>query len=527
MVTIDYKSAFFKDGKFVKQSVRAKKYDDFFTALSAIHGTDNRSELLWLLDNERPVCRECGSFTKYKNYECGYAELCSLECLRKNDLTNQRRINSIKGFFQMHHKVENPMQLESTKAAVSSTVANRYGVNWYTQTATFKEESEKSSLQTWGTKIPSQAAELKDRIKQNVISKYGRECARDFSEQRKIRIERVIDWCLELGIGHQEFDADKNLRDEIYSFTHECGHTWCQTIDTLPACSVCHRGSKVEQSVKEWIKSLDIDYKFNDRTQIKPLELDVFIPSRSLAVEVNGLYWHHDDSGRTSVKDKTDICQKAGIHLVSIWEHEWADDLKRKKIQSMIKVKLGLADRKVYARQTEVVDVGLDEARDFLNANHIQGWASASKTVGLKLGDELVMVMSTGVRRWCTGSDVEIIRLCTKNDVIVIGGFSKLLKQFAGVRLLSYCDRRFGSGAGYEAAGFTLDGISKPNYVWWKHKYFLPRGSTTKKRLPKLLGDAFNPNLSEDVNMRAAGWKKLSDAGNLRYVYISRSATPS
>lgn len=513
-------SVFFKNGKFVKQSVRAKRYDAFFRELAITHHTTNRSELLWLITNERPVCRQCGNPTKFKNYETGYRHLCSDACARKDTLTKQRRVQSIKGFFQNHHMLDNPMQLSSTKCKVANTNLEKYGTPWYVQTNDFKNASTENALEKWGCTSPQQSQILKDSIRHSIFSKYGRSTARDFTENRINRIAKVEQWCIDLTISHEQLDPQKVMSEHKYTFYHTCGNTWQQAIGTvLPVCSACHRGSKVEKHIKAWIKSLAIPVKFNDRTLIKPLELDIVLAEHNLAIEVNGLYWHHDDSGRPTVRAKTDLCAEKGIQLISIWEHEWYDEIMREKIKSVILAKLGMAKR-IFARKTSLRVLDLETSRNFLNQNHVQGWASASETIGLFHGDDLVMVMSTGRRRWAIGSDQEIIRLCTKMGLVVVGGFTKLLSYYRGQRLLSYCDRRFGNGRGYEAAGFTRDGITKPNYLWWKNTAFLKRGSTTRKRLPVLLGEMFHPDLSENDNMRAANWKKLSDAGNLRYVLL-------
>lgn len=517
---MNIKENFFKDNKFIKQSVRAKKYDSFFTELSLKFGTSNRSELLWLIDNDRPVCRECGEQTKFLNYEAGYRQLCSNKCAQSNSLTKNRRVEATKAFFRTHHKVNNCMQIQSTRDKLSKTNQERYNTPWYVETETFKDSAKQTSLANWGTENPQQSVTIKEQIKQSIFKKYGRSTARSFEENRLVRIALVEDWCKDMNITHQPFSIESNLGTHEYLMSHVCGEEWKQQIGTLlPVCPVCHRGSKVEQSVKAWISSLNIPVKYNDRQTIKPLELDILLYEHGIAIEVNGLYWHHDDSGRTSVKDKTDLCSSNGIQLISIWENEWYDELTRNKIKGMIQAKLGLGKR-IFARKTKLRQLTLNECRDFLNMYHLQGWTSSSISYGLFHEDELVMSISVGVRRWNGSSEREIIRLCSKSGINVIGGFSKLLKIFNNEPLLSYCDRRFGNGNGYLKVGFVLDHITKPNYQWWKGNTFLKRGSTTRKRLPNLLGEMYDPVFSENDNMRASGFKKLSDAGNLRFVLI-------
>ena len=67
----------------------------------------------------------------------------------------------------------------------------------------------------------------------------------------------------------------------------------------------------------------------NCRNIIAPLEIDIFIPSKNIAIEYDGLYWHSSNkfSGRTIEKkyhlNKTEQCLKKGIKLIHIFENEW------------------------------------------------------------------------------------------------------------------------------------------------------------------------------------------------------------
>lgn len=76
----------------------------------------------------------------------------------------------------------------------------------------------------------------------------------------------------------------------------------------------------------EYIESLGFDIVRNDRTIIKPQELDVYIPSEQVAFEYNGEYWHskHPEGYH---EGKTLVCARAGVTLIHIWEKEWLKDL--------------------------------------------------------------------------------------------------------------------------------------------------------------------------------------------------------
>jgi len=55
--------------------------------------------------------------------------------------------------------------------------------------------------------------------------------------------------------------------------------------------------SKIELSLVEFVKSLNIPIQHSNRTIIAPLELDIVIPSKKLAIEFNGNYWHSEQRG--------------------------------------------------------------------------------------------------------------------------------------------------------------------------------------------------------------------------------------
>ena len=119
---------------------------------------------------------------------------------------------------------------------------------------------------------------------------------------------------------------------------HSCGHIFIKRIDRLyNTCPKCNR-SKGEKEVAAFIKEIYNGLVIeNDRTILKPKELDVYLPDIGFAVEYNGDYWHNKKPvGYHS--GKTDNCKKRGITLLHVWESDWkADkDLWKHKIQEVL-----------------------------------------------------------------------------------------------------------------------------------------------------------------------------------------------
>jgi hypothetical protein len=113
-------------------------------------------------------------------------------------------------------------------------------------------------------------------------------------------------------------------------------------------CPVCpSKVSKWEFEVKKFIDSLNIDYISNDRTQlVNPntnhnLELDIWFPQLSKAIECNGSYWHSIENASKRDKIKSMLCKKRNINLLVLDDIEWAEDKPfcKHKVRNFITIK--------------------------------------------------------------------------------------------------------------------------------------------------------------------------------------------
>lgn len=294
-------------------------------------------------------------------------------------------------------------------------------------------------------------------------------------------------------------------------------------------CRFCERShSAAEEELYEMVKKYggsDILFKNGNRKIIPPYELDIYIPSKKLAIEFDGLYWHSEFNGGKDRKYhlmKTEKCEEIGIQLIHVFENEWNN--KRKITESRIKNLLGVYDSTVYARNCEISEISPDVSRKFLNENHIQGACNSSVRVGLFKDGSLISLMTFSRPRFRKdGTEWEIVRFCNKTGYHIPGGASKLLKWFERKynpkNLISYADRRWSNGKLYKALGFSLIGKSKPNYWYLKNTYDEPinRVRCQKHRLSKIL-DVFDNKLSEHENMRNNGYDRIFDCGNLVFM---------
>lgn len=247
--------------------------------------------------------------------------------------------------------------------------------------------------------------------------------------------------------------------------------------------------SSEENNVYEYIKQLGFEVEQSNRSILKGKELDIFVPSKNLAIEVNGVYWHSDlKKERLYHYNKFKACQEKGIRLLQITDYEW--NTKRNKMENLIKNSLGASDReKINARSCEVISLTAKECKDFYEQNHPQGHSANKINYGLKTKEgTIVAIMSFGYGKTSRGSGRataawELSRYATSASVR--GGASKLFKAFIRehnpdeVRSFSMND--WFDGGLYKTLGFTGEEI-KPDYRVFHHALGLLSKSHWQRR---------------------------------------------
>jgi len=288
-------------------------------------------------------------------------------------------------------------------------------------------------------------------------------------------------------------------------------------------CPYCKKSgvSTLENEVVEFMRAFAPCVQ-GDRKQISPKELDCFVPSKNLAVEFNGLYWHSEAKiDKNYHKDKNSLCRDRGIDLIQIFEDEWVN--KKEICKSIISNRLGVNSSTFYGRKLSVIPCDFKVAREFLNANHIQGFVPAQRYLSLvdKSG-EIRAVATFSYNRLKKDGSWELVRYCSALGTNVVGGLPKLVKHFLkaeGVtRLISYCCLRWFNGEGYKKAGFTLLNEGPPSYFYTNKQVRYSRHVAKKHKLKRLLPD-FDEALTETENMLAAKFLKIYDCGNLLFEF--------
>ena len=283
--------------------------------------------------------------------------------------------------------------------------------------------------------------------------------------------------------------------------------------------------SHAEKLIVQYIKEI-CNYKIivKDREILKGKELDIYIPEKKLAIEFNGSYWHS-----TLYKDKlyhqqkTLECAYKGIQLIHIFEYEWLNEDSQEKIKSLLRNLLSNNNKRIYARNTVVKEIDGKISKEFIDKYHLQCHVNASINIGMFYKNELIGVMTFSKPRYDTKYEYEIIRLCYKDNIKVIGGTEKIFKYFTKRykpnSIMTYADITKFTGNVYTRIGFKLTEdryITPPNYVWIdpNSDKVLKRYQTQKHKLIKQgLGTEDQTEVEIMTNL---GFLQIYDSGNLK-----------
>lgn len=330
------------------------------------------------------------------------------------------------------------------------------------------------------------------------------------------------------------------------------GHEWKSTVGNRSAgngCPKCHAPSKPEVELLDIVTTLVAPLEvvgqqmvFGDRRRA-----DVFVPALSVAVEFNGLYWHHDGRvSRDHHADRTALAAKQGVRLVHVWEDDWRD--RRDVVIRGLAARLGVSsalpkvladlDPKCWqtagARTLELAEVDGSHSAAFMDANHIQGAVACTRWFALRDHDGDIRALlglrspRANARTKRAEGQWEITRYATRGTVP--GGFSRLLRLAErnllaeGVTLtqwVTFAAKDISEGGMYEATGFTVAGEQRPDYRYvgprtrWRRT---PKERFQRKRFredPDLLWDE---SWTERQAAEANGLLRIWDSGKTKYI---------
>ena len=284
-----------------------------------------------------------------------------------------------------------------------------------------------------------------------------------------------------------------------------------------------------EKEIGCFLNNLGVKYDANRQILIGK-EIDMLIPTLKLGVEFDGLKWHTEFFGKKGHKyhlDKTVRCNEKGYGLIHIFEDEYVNckEIVLSKLKHILKKDYDLP--KVAGRKITVKEIKSNDAKEFLNKYHIQGFYKSSVYVGGYYDDKLIAVMALKNGN-VKNESWELTRFATDYHYIYQGVASKLFSFFIKLKepnvVVSFADRRWTPWSNnnlYTKLGFTLDNITKPDYRYYNENVDrykrVHKMSMSKSILNKKYG--FPMTMTELEMTKELGYDRIWDCGLFKYVW--------
>jgi len=457
---------------------------------------------------ENPKC-PCGKYTKFNTTTKLFLQYCSNKCKwNNNDKIQEAKKNTCNRLYDS----DNVLSSVYGKGKILETNMSKYGVSNYTKTDEYKQrvKGRKSNPETI---LKTQASHRKL-----------------FYSSLSTRYPNFIPlFTLE------EYTGVKGYIQ--YDWTCKtCNKDFKSSIDngSSPVCTHCKPiGTKHELLVRDFLDTKNIKYEYNYR-KILPSkkELDVYIPSLNLGIELCGLRWHSTyvaHYGKMDHLAKQIECEEQGIRLITIFDDEIFQ--KKQIVFNRIKSNIGLVKRKVYARKCEVVEVSPIFCKTFLEKYHIQGHIGGMYRYCLRYNNRIVAIMTFNKGRLATGNTnkegiYELGRYCTIANFSIVGGAGKLfqyfIKQINPKEIFSYCDKRWNTGKVYENIGMTFVKDTVPNYYYTKDfKSRLHRMKFQKNKLKDM--PSYKEELTEEEILKLENYYRVWDCGSKLFTWKIKS----
>lgn len=377
-----------------------------------------------------------------------------------------------------------------------------------------QKNRERTLQKVYGVKVPFHNETIKDKAKQTMLNRFGVE----YTAQSKELTEKMQTTMLKR-YGKKVFFQTKDFQDKSNTTCLEkYGVQWpCQAKQCVESLESACGHSKPEQEFSQKLEQNSI--KYTQEYPIRGFKYDFKVDN--YLFEINPTVTHNSLVGLFNKKPKEknyhfikhSVAMEFGFHCVHVFD--WDDPDK------IISVFLAPKD-KIYARKCTIQAVSVKEAREFIEKYHLQGYAKDEIRIGLYYNEELVMIMTFGKPRYNKNYQYELVRLCSKANVI--GGAERIFNYFVKIfnpeSVVSYCDIAKFSGETYRKLGFVCKGKPKPSKHWFniKTNQHITDNLLRQKGFDQLFKTNYGKGTSNEELMIQNFFLPVYDCGQVTYV---------
>lgn len=501
--------------------------------------------------NVTPCCKECSRILRRK------------KSMEKYGVEHPMQLKEVqekhKASVKAHFGVEHPLQCQELKDKAVQTNREKFGTDWALGNREFHEKCFDTMEKKYGYRTSFESPELMAKARETMIRKYGVDNPRKIYEvDKRIRTTCSILYGSENPMQNTAI-ASKAKRTRL---KNNNGVFWTQSMNDKAVATNMKRygtdNASKSEVIKERIRKSCMDKygvpygcmvegakpqrisKLNKKFQQYLAEnniestlevnignkfFDLYIPSCKTVVEIDPSYTHNTEGcNHFNHKipldyhiSKTQIAVQNGYRCIHVFDWDDWDKV----------IQLVTPTKRIYARQCQLVKVVDDKvANKFIKENHLQGQArGALLTLGLAYNDELVQCMSFGLSRYNKNYTYELLRLCSKQGVSVLGGASKMFKfatqQLELDSIISYCDASKFTGKVYEAMGMTRSKLTAPSIIWSKEEKRITSNLLRQRGYDQLFNANYGKGTDNELLMLFNGWVPVPDCGQYVFTYQS------
>lgn len=504
-----------KTGRMSLEKYLEKYYYEFFKFLKEKYSDSKSiSEMLYRYFNNIdtiPVCPVCGNKNNFINFSKGYTSHCSSKCTQNDNAVRDKLKNTNterygKDFYHKFNEKGKRTKLE------------KYGDANYNNT----EQLKKTCLEKYGVDNPMKMSDIKEKSKKTCLEKYGSEYVFSsgfFNKNRTEYMKKAKQTCIEKYGGDSPMKSEQ-IKDKVKTTCfNKYGVLWnCMREEA-------HNSRNYKSTPNEFFATLlkENDIEFSREFSLGNYVYDFKIGE--VLLEINPSATHNinfNPFSKTKVIDKNYHKEKLlnakekGYKCIFVFD--WDDPY---KIIYLLSNKT-----KIYARNCEIKEVKKKEVSEFLDKYHLQNSCKGQKIcLGLYHKNELIQVLTFGKPRYNKKYEYELIRLCTRNDSIVIGGSERLFKYFISKyspkSIISYCDISKFTGNVYSHLGFVKEKESNPSCHWVniKTKQIINNNILLKLGFDKIFGTNYGKNTSNIDLMLQHQFVQVYDCGQDTYTW--------
>lgn len=488
-------------------------------------------KLYWYYNNisSLPSCCICGAATRFVNIKSGYRKYCSRKCLNsdpgKKELVKQTCMSRYGGAA--------PACSREVREKMEKSNTTRYGVKNAMQNKDVAKKSHTTNINKYGG-CGNASPELKKKQKETINKLFGVNNYMQSEYFYELVSKRHPD-IISIDVINKRYECvcpdrtcskctQKSFYIPIRSYNNRKDMTGIYKCTTAnPIKDDSSKDTCIELFVKNILNKNNIYYISNTRNIISPLELDIYIPDKKIAIECNGIYYHNStQKDKNYHTNKYKLCELQGIQLLSFWE-DWIYK-KPQIVENILLSKLGLYRERIYARNCNIVKLDAATTNLFLDTYHIQGSCPSDVKYGLYYESRLVCLMTFANRRnniIGTGG-WELVRFCSVAHTQVIGGAQKLLSHFIREYdpecVTSFASNDISNGNLYDKLGFIKSSTNQS--YWYIDSNFkrYHRTSFTKSSIIKRGWKYTKSGWTEASVMKEHNFYQIYDSGQTKWV---------